>query len=246
LRAGLNVTDVVVVSYGYLARLEVVLLSATAGAAARSDAWSSLANALAKDADVSPASRVAAGVTVANATATLEISIAGVASAAAGDSLASLAADAASNKTRGAFFSRANETGYAVVESNAVGSVTATDVRVTLVTMTQSDASSATAALDFGVSAIENGLRVAADAGSVAAKLQTRGFDVDKSGGAYADRFDLDENLFVGSEEPVSEERDASLETAVPSASRGDARVARIAESVLAAFACGAAATFLR
>jgi hypothetical protein len=181
---------------------------------------------------------------VANATATLEISIAGVASAAAGDSLASLAADAASNKTRGAFFSRANETGYAVVASNAVGSVTATSLRVTLVTMTQSDASSATAALDFGVSAIENGLRVAADAGSVAAKLRARGFDVDASAGAYADRFDLDENLFVGSEEPESE-RDASLETAAD-ASRGDARVARIAESVLAAFACGAAATFLR
>jgi hypothetical protein len=54
----------------------------------------------------------------------------------------------------------------------------------------------------------------------------------------------LDENLFVGSEEPESE-RDASLETAAD-ASRGDARVARIAESVLAAFACGAAATFLR
>ena len=245
LRAGLNVTDVVVVSYGYLARLEVVLLSANAGAAARSDAWSSLANALAKDADVSPASRVAAGVTLANATATLEISIAGVASAAAGDSIASLAADAASNGTRGAFFSRANETGYAVVESNAVGSVTATSLRVTLVTMTQSDASSATAALDFGVSAIENGLRVAADAGSVAAKLRARGFDVDASAGEYADRFDLDENLFVGSEEPESEERDASLETAAD-ASRGDARVARIAESVLAAFACGAAATFLR
>jgi hypothetical protein len=67
---------------------------------------------------------------------------------------------------------------------------------------------------------------------------------VDTSGGAYADRFDLDENLFVGSEEPESE-RDASLETAAD-ASRGDARVARIAESVLAAFACGAAATFLR
>lgn len=250
LRAGLNVTDVVVVSYGYLARLEVVLLSATSAAAERSDAWSSLANALAKDTDVSPASRVAVGVAAANATATLEISIAGVASAAAGDSLASLAADAASNgtRTRGAFFfaSRANETGYAVVESNAVGSVTATDVRVTLVTMTQSDASSATAALDFGVSAIENGLRVAANAGSVAAKLRARGFDVDASAGAYDDRFNPSKSLFVGSEEPESpRDNNASLETSADE-SRGDARVARIAESVLAAFACAAAATFLR
>ena len=63
----------------------------------------------------------------------------------------------------------------------AVGSVTATAVRVTLVAMTQSDASSADAALDFGVSAVENGLRVAVDAGSVAAKLRARGFDVDAS-----------------------------------------------------------------
>ena len=123
---------------------------------------------------MSPASRVAAGVTLANATATLEISIAGVASAAAGDSLASLAADAASNKTRGAFFSRANETGYAVVESNAVGSVTATDVRVTLVTMTQSDASSATAALDFGVSAMTQKIGGTIDVGPESVRLEVK------------------------------------------------------------------------
>jgi hypothetical protein len=231
LSAGLNVTDVVVVSYGFLARLEVVLRRRESEA--ESD-WSPLADALAADAGVSPASRVVLGVAGgANATFAFEVSVASVASAAAGASLASLAASAAADGTS-AFASRANETGYAVVDAAAVGSVTATAVRVTLVAMTQTDASSADAALDFGVSAVENALRVAVDAGSVAAKLRARGFDVDASAGAYADRFD-DDALFVGSEDPEPL-RDASL----------DSSGARGAESVvLAAFASVAAATFL-
>ena len=193
LSAGLIVTDVVVVSYGYLARLEVVLrrresqpesVSAAFAVTSNDGDWSPLADALAADAGVSPASRVVLGVAAANnATLAFEVSVASVASVAAGDSLASLAASAAVDGTS-AFASRANETGYAVVDAAAVGSVTATAVRVTLVEMTQSDASSADAALDFGVSAVENGLRVAVDAGSVAAKLRARGFDVDASAGA--------------------------------------------------------------
>jgi len=235
LSAGLNVTDVVVVSYGYLARLEVVLRRRESEA--ESD-WSPLAGALAADAGVSPASRVVLGVAGgANATFAFEVSVASVASAAAGASLASLAASAAADGTS-AFASRANETGYAVDDAAAVGSVTATAVRVTLVAMTQTDASSADAALDFGVSAVKNALRVAVDAGSVAAKLRARGFDVDASAGAYADRFD-DDALFVGSEDPEPP-RDASLDSSL------DSSVARGAESVvLAAFASAAAATFL-
>lgn len=235
LSAGLNVTDVVVVSYGYLARLEVVLRRRESEA--ESD-WSPLAGALAADAGVSPASRVVLGVAGgANATFAFEVSVASVATAAAGASLASLAASAAADGTS-AFASRANETGYAVVDAAAVGSVTATAVRVTLVAMTQTDASSADAALDFGVSAVKNALRVAVDAGSVAAKLRARGFDVDASAGAYADRFD-DDALFVGSEDPEPL-RDASLDSSL------DSSVARGAESVvLAAFASAAAATFL-
>ena len=243
LSAGLIVTDVVVVSYGYLARLEVVLrrresqpesVSAAFAVTSNDGDWSPLADALAADAGVSPASRVVLGVAAANnATLAFEVSVASVASVAAGDSLASLAASAAVDGTS-AFASRANETGYAVVDAAAVGSVTATAVRVTLVEMTQSDASSADAALDFGVSAVENGLRVAVDAGSVAAKLRARGFDVDASAGAYADRFD-DDALFVGSEDPELL-RDASR----------DSSIVRGAESVvLAAFASAAAATFL-
>ena len=233
------VTDVVVVSYGYLARLEVVLrrresqpesVSAAFAVTSNDGDWSPLADALAADAGVSPASRVVLGVAAANATLAFEVSVASVASAAAGDSLASLAA----SRRRTGRAPRRAVTKPMRRRAAAVGSVTATAVRVTLVAMTQSDASSADAALDFGVSAVENGLRVAVDAGSVAAKLRARGFDVDASAGAYADRFD-DDALFVGSEDPELL-RDASR----------DSSIVRGAESVvLAAFASAAAAIFL-
>ena len=237
--SGVNVTDVVVVSYGHLARLSVVLRRGIADATSATPdvVWSPLADALAADAGVSPASRVAAGVAAANVTVALEVSVAGCASDEEGDSVAERATEEAASGTS-AFASTANETGYAVVDAVAVGSVAATVVRVTLVTTTRSDASSAAAALDFGVSAIENGLRVAIESGSVAAKLRARGFDVDASVRAYADRF-ADDALFVGSEEsPPEASPDASLDAAAD-ASRGSSRF------VLAAFACGATAALL-
>ena len=239
---GANVTNVVVVSYGILARLRVVLRRPRVGdttSAPSADgrdapnAWPSLAAALAADVGASPASRVSAGVAAANASVALEISVGGCASADDGDSISSLAGDAAASGTS-AFASRANEAGYAVVDSTAVGSVAAVTVRVALVTPTRSDASETAAALDVGASAIETGLRAAVETGSIAAKLRARGFDVDVSTGAYADRF-AEDALFVGSEESPP---DGSLDVAAD-ASRG------YSHAVLAAFACGATAAFL-
>ena len=146
LSAGLIVTDVVVVSYGYLARLEVVLrrresqpesVSAAFAVTSNDGDWSPLADALAADAGVSPASRVVLGVAAANnATLAFEVSVASVASVAAGDSLASLAASAAVDGTRALSRRARTKPGTRRRRRRRVG-VGNGETRVTLVEMTE-------------------------------------------------------------------------------------------------------------
>ena len=181
-----DVTNVDVVSYGYMARTEVTLANVSADDKDEDNLWVTAASVLSLNTDTAP-TNIVLGIDRHNASvSTVEVNVLKVGSA--GDDVAESLRESALNATS-EFSIALNSAGYSILSAMEIGTVTSTTLRITVATVGD------VTRLDQFVVVTKNALTSRIKSGAVAGNLTANSVRVSSVSESYDERF---AETFVG------------------------------------------------